>query len=212
LRQTVAPNQDKIILFAGRLTPQKGITALFKAAEIVIREYPHVRYLLVGEPDYPAAVDMLDSLKQKHRRVMEKTKLLGKLPREQVALLYQIADLAVVPSVYEPFGYAATEAMAAGVPIVATRVGGLAEIIEDARSGLLVPVFEQETGLHEVDVEALALAQLRVLRDEALAQRLSAAGQERVRTKFSLERMVSGTLTVYRQALAQHQEKHALSV
>ena len=56
-----------------------------------------------------------------------KTILLGKLPRHKLAALYKIADVALVPSVYEPFGYAAIEAMAAGVPLVATAAGGLAE-------------------------------------------------------------------------------------
>src|SRR5262249_32857074 len=105
-------------------------------------------------------------------------------------------------SVYEPFGYAAVEAMAAGVPVIASRAGGLAEIIQDGVNGLLVPVHVSDDGLHRVDVGELAAAQIRLLRDPALAQRISRAGRQNVANTFNVEAMTAATIRVYKQTIA----------
>ena len=204
LRKSVAAPDEKIVIFAGRLTPQKGISALFASAERVIAQHPKVRYLIIGEPDSKGAGEMVDRLTGQFSHLRAKVKLLGKVPRKQLAMLYQVANLAVVPSVYEPFGYAAIEAMAAGVPVVATRAGGLMEIIEDGLTGLLIPVHANDAGLHRVDVEELAAAQVRLLQDEALAQRISQSGRQRVAAAFSLEAMTEATLRVYEQTIASY--------
>jgi glycosyltransferase involved in cell wall biosynthesis len=97
-------------------------------------------------------------------------------------------DLFVMSSVTEGLGSAAIEAMACGRPVVATRAGGLPEVVEDGVSGLLVP---------PADDRALADAIVRVLRDPALASRLAAGARARVESAFSVEMMVEGTLRAY---------------
>lgn len=201
LRRTIAREGEQIVLFAGRLHPQKGVGALIESAARVIAQRPQVRYLLAGAPDSQQFTQSVRALLERHADAQPRIKLLGKLPRRQLSWLYQVADLAVAPSVYEPFGYAAIEAMAAGVPLVATEVGGLAEIVEDGRTGLLVPVHTEAGAPHAVDVERLAAAQLALLSDAGLARRLGEAGRRRVFAAFDLDTMTQAFLDAYREAI-----------
>ncbi|MDQ1522961.1 MAG: alpha-maltose-phosphate synthase [Pyrinomonadaceae bacterium] len=204
---------EKIVLFAGRLTPQKGLDALLESAARVVAVNPKVRYVVVGGNGYfdprlspqQAQAQILQSLQAEypqHARLWDRIKIMGMIPRAQVAMLYRAADLAVVPSIYEPFGYAAVEAMAAGLPVVATDAGGLSEIVLDGETGLLVPVHTDERGLRAVDVEKLASAQLTILEDDARAAQFGEAGRRRVAETFSPERMIQSTLQVYGQVIA----------
>jgi starch synthase len=206
VRRSVASPEDKIVLYVGRIHPQKGIPAIYAAADRVVATVPRVRYLLAGGTDSRESTAMLHRLQSDYPHLKPHIKLLGKLPREQLSMLHRIADVVLVPSVYEPFGYTAIEAMASGMTVIVSDVGGLAEIVEHERSGLRVPVVPGagpgET--REVDVEALAAAQLRLLSDPALAQRLGRAGQQRVAETFSIERMIEGNMAVYRSAIARH--------
>jgi glycosyltransferase involved in cell wall biosynthesis len=206
LRGTVAAADEKIVLFAGRLSPQKGIAPLLASAAQVVAGYPKVVYLIVGEADTREMVPVIDGLFQQYPILQNKVKLLGKMPRTQLATLFQIADLVVIPSVYDTCPYMTVEAMAAGVPIVATRVGGLAEMIVHGETGLLVSVHASADGQHEVDVEQLAAAQLALLSDEALAKQMASAGQRRVISEYTLDRMVRATVQVYRQVTAEQNE------
>jgi alpha-maltose-1-phosphate synthase len=198
LRQAVAKANEKIVIFAGRLHPHKGIGALLDSASQVIAKYPNVRYLLAGEPDSREFAEKLHHLLDQHDNLRGKITLLGKIPRNQLAALYQVADIALVPSVYEPFGYASIEAMAAGVPVIASDVGGLAEIISHGQTGLLVPVHQKADSPHVVDVRELAYAQLILLNDHSMARQLGLSGRRRVLDFFNLERMVQSTISVYR--------------
>ncbi len=201
LRQQLAPHNEKIILFAGRLNPQKGIDALFESAAQVIAAYPAVRYIIAGEADLQDYVAVVQELVARNPQVQEKVLLLGRIPREQLVHLYQVANLALVPSIYEPFGYAAIEAMACGVPVIASDSGGLSEIIRHGKTGLLVPVMVSEDGQRRVDREALAAAQIQLLSDDAYAQQLGNAGRDAVRSTFHLEAMVQRSLEIYAQAI-----------
>jgi len=207
LRQTVAKSNEKIVIFAGRLHPHKGITALLNSASQVVAKYPHVRYLLAGEPDSREFAHEVRNLLDQHHDLRGKITLLGKVPRRQLAALYQVADLALVPSVYEPFGYAAIEAMAAGVPVIASNVGGLAEIISHEQTGLLVTVHESAIGPHRVDVGELTVAQLNLLNNETMSKQLGLAGRRRVLDCFNLEVMTQSTITVYRNTISRFLEE-----
>lgn len=202
LRATVARPEDPVVLYTGRLHPMKGISAIFAAAERVLARRPEVRFLLAGGTDSRESTQMVHELTQRYAHLRHRIKLLGKLPRRQLGLLHRIADLALVPSIYEPFGYTAIEAMASGLPLVATRSGGPSEIVVHQETGLLVPVLPGPPGgRREVDVEALAAAQLTLLEDRERARRMGQAGQQRVVELFSLPRMVAANLSVYRKLL-----------
>jgi len=201
MRQSVAASDEKIIIYAGRLTPQKGIGALFASASQVIKEMPGVKYLIAGEADSLESSKMMKSLTEEYPNLRKRVKLLGRLSRKQLALLYQVADIALVPSIYEPFGYAAIEAMSAGVPVIATSAGGFLEIIEHGKTGLLVKVHENRGGPHSVDVDELVAAQLSLLGNKSRAGEIGRAGQQHAVTTFSVEKMVRSTAEVYRRAI-----------
>jgi len=135
--------------------------------------------------------------------------MLGKLPRHKLAALYKIADVALVPSVYEPFGYAAIEAMAAGVPLIATAAGGLAEIVDHEKTGLSVPVHAEGNGVRAVDVPSLASATRRMLQDEGFARQMALAAGEKVKKIFGLETMVRDTRAIYEAAISEFQPQYA---
>lgn len=202
LRLAIAKPDQKIILFAGRLNPMKGISALFASAAKVVMEIPSARYVLVGEADSRDFTQIINQLFHQYPLLREKVKLLGKMPRQQLAIMYRIADIFLMPSLYEPFGWVAIEAMAAGLPIVSTDVGGPAEIVDHGRTGFLVPIRVRETGPHEVDVEQLAIAQIELLNDEALAKKLGDDGRKRIINNFSLDKMVQSTVDAYQRAIS----------
>jgi glycosyltransferase involved in cell wall biosynthesis len=208
LRGAVAADHEKIVLFAGRLSPQKGISALVESAAQVVAAHPDVVYLIVGEPDTREMGPVIDGLFQQYPMLKNKVKLLGKMPRTQLATLFQIADIVVIPSLYDTCPYMTVEAMAAGVPVVATRVGGLAEMVVHGETGLLVAVHTNAAGQHIVDVEQLAAAQLALLADGEMAKRMGSAGQRRVMSEYTLDKMVRATLEVYRQVIAGQNMTH----
>lgn len=207
LRASLLDTGAKLVLFAGRLNPMKGITALIEAAAQVVAAHPAVRYAVAGGADSRSYSERIRESLAGHPILDGKLRLLGKVPRNQLALLYQTADLAVVPSVYEPFGYASLEAMAAGLPVVGTDVGGISEVVLHGETGLLAPVVPDArngNGLRRVDVDALAQAQLTLLMEEdaATARRMGEAGQRRLSERFTQENMLAGTIAAMRDCIA----------
>jgi glycosyltransferase involved in cell wall biosynthesis len=201
LRRLVAAPEDSVVLYTGRIHPQKGISAIFAAAERVLARRPNVVYLLAGGTDSRESTRMIQDLSARYAHLRPRIKVLGKLPRKQLRFLHRIADVALVPSIYEPFGFTAIEAMASGVPVIAAQTGGLAEIVQTGESGLHVPVRRTSGEVREIDVERLAAAQLALLEDPALAHRLGRAGQRRVAELFQLPRMIQENLRAYRRLL-----------
>jgi glycosyltransferase involved in cell wall biosynthesis len=202
LRSTVAASDEKIILFAGRLTSQKGIEALLASTARLLDEGLTARLVLAGEPDSHNSAKNIERLLDQFSALRRQITMLGRLPRKRLALLYQVADIAVVPSVYEPFGYAAVEAMTMGVPVVAADAGGLPEIIAHNQTGMLVPLLPNGSGKHTVDVAELASAESTLLRDDALRNRIGQTGKQHVAQVFNLETMSRRTLEVYRSMAA----------
>jgi alpha-maltose-1-phosphate synthase len=209
-RQRLGVQGDEpVVVYAGRLTRQKGVVPLLRSAVEVLRAAPNAIYALAGTPmsrdgqsdERKELLDGLEALYQQHPELAARVRVLGNLPREELAHLYHVATLAVVPSIYEPFGYAAVEAVMAGAPVVAAASGGLPEIIEHERSGLLVPVDTSATP-HRIDEAALAAAQLAVLKDRRWAAQLVAQGQRRVLTTFTRQRMAAETLAAVQRVTA----------
>ena len=206
-RRAFAAPGEKIVLYAGRLSLQKGLDALMASASQVVAKKTGVRFIMAGGDQTMSAAQITRETQEmypQYATLWNNFKFLGKVPRDYITKLYQVADIAVVPSIYEPFGYAAIEAMAAGVPVVATNVGGLAEIIAHGQTGLLVPVHPSPQGLYKVDAEKLSEALMRLLNDETLAKRMAKAGQQHVLREFSLQRMIQSTTQVYRQAITNY--------
>jgi glycosyltransferase involved in cell wall biosynthesis len=158
------------ILFAGRLSPEKGILDLLDAVDGLN---------LVVAGDGP----LRDRVPQ----------ALGMLPHDRLEELYRRAAIVACPSRREGFGVVCAEAMAYGRPVVAGAVGGLLDLVEDGKTGILV-----EPG----DVAAIRGALDRLLADRDLRRRLGEAGRRRIRERFGWERVTDLTLQAYAAALA----------
>jgi glycosyltransferase involved in cell wall biosynthesis len=157
------------------LRAQKALEVLFEAAVRVRAEFPALKVLVAG--DGPAR----EHVEGERRRLgLEETVLLLGIRRDVPDLLDAI-DVAVLSSDYEGSPLSIMEYMAAGKPIVSTRVGGIPELVEDGREALLV---------EPRDPEAFAAAVTRLLRDPAEAKRLGDAARERQRRELSLDAMV----------------------
>jgi phthiocerol/phenolphthiocerol synthesis type-I polyketide synthase E len=210
-RRLLGVRGRKVLLFAGRITPQKGVSALLASAARVAQAEPRARYLIAGgrdgDGDYVDFTHFVEHLKhelfpQYGEELWSRVEFLGKVSRAELAVLYQLADLVVVPSIYENSPYATFEAMAAGRPIVASAAGGLPEIVVDGETGLLVPIHESPRGLHVVDVDKLTEVQLALLNDEPRARRMGEAGRRRLLEEFGLEKMCRSTAEVYERVIA----------
>lgn len=165
------------LLFVGRLAAAKGLPILLDALVIARARRPDLSLTLVG--DGPLRADI-------ERRVAEAgATLLGYRSQEEVAALLASHAALVLPSFAEGVPVVLMEAMAAGLPVVATRVGGVAELVEDGRSGLLVA---------PGDAEALADAILAALADERAARAMGEEGRLRVERDFDSRREAEGLL------------------
>lgn len=136
LKRSLGIADKRVVGIVGRLAPQKGHTALLDAMVKILRKIPDVLLLVIGDGPDRAFLEA----KARNLSINQNILWLGSKQQEQVFQLYSIMDIFVMPSLYEGFGLGATEAMAAGIPIVGTKVDGLSEIIEDGLTGYLIPV------------------------------------------------------------------------
>jgi glycosyltransferase involved in cell wall biosynthesis len=175
---------------AGHLAPIKGHEDFVRAAALVIQRHPDVEVVIAGEDKSPARENraalenLIDEL-----GVGNNVKLVGWI--EDMAQFLSTLDLFVSAARSEPFGLAIVEAMAAGVPVVATASEGAREIINDERSGRLVAVR---------DIASLARVIEELINDKAERQRLAQNAAAVARERFSLRRMVEKTEEVYESA------------
>jgi glycogen synthase len=164
VRAELAPGGTRLIVCAGRLEYEKGMHVLLAALRRLRARGRDVRLALVGEGTYRSGLEArVDEL-----RLRRSVTFTGFADRVALPRLLHAADVVAVPSLYEPFGLIALEAMAAGTPVVASAVGGLTEHVTDGRTGLLVP---------PDDPAALAAALARVLDDDPLAATITAGGR-----------------------------------
>jgi glycosyltransferase involved in cell wall biosynthesis len=185
------PLGGPFLLCVGRLDPQKGHPVLFEAMRPVLREQPDARLVVVGGAQQ-ASQEYVATL----RTHAADAELAGRIvfagERTDVPRLMAACDVFVLASLWEGFGLVFVEAMAAGKPVVATRVSAIPEVVLDGETGLLVP---------PEDADALAAAILRLCDDPAERDRLGNSGYRRVHELFTADRMVDETLAVYEEAL-----------
>lgn len=194
------------VIFVGRITRQKGLPYLLRAA----RELPPEAQLIMcaGAPDTPELADEVSTaflgLREHRTGVIWIEEM---LPREQLTALLAASTAFVCPSVYEPLGIVNLEAMAVGLPVVASATGGIPEVVDDGVTGTLVPIEQATDGTGTpVDpdryVADLAAALTEMVSDPERAARLGAAGRRRAADHFSWESIAERTLEVYRGVLA----------
>jgi 1,4-alpha-glucan branching enzyme len=178
----------QMILFAGRLVPQKGVDVLLRAFAVVLRRCPGIRLVIAGDGYQRLYLERLS----RHLGLPPHVEFVGWQTGPALARLYQAAEMVVVPSMYEPFGLVTLEAMACGRPVVASRIGGLAEVIAEGRTGYLTP---------PGDYLSLARRMAQLLLEPARAAAMGqAARQEAMR--YCWPRIAELTHDLYRSTLA----------
>jgi len=195
--QPEGPTADRTqrprIVAVGRLAPRRGFDLVIRAlaavpaAELVIAGGPPAAEL-AGEPE-------ARRLRQVAGRagVADRVTLLGAVPGADMPALLRSADVVVCAPRYEPFGIVPLEAMACGVPVVATAVGGIVDTVVDGSTGILVPPERPDL---------LAAAVRRLLAEPFWAEAYGTAGADRARSRYSWDRVAADTLAVYDRVLA----------
>ncbi|MCU1669492.1 MAG: hypothetical protein JWP40_2419 [Blastococcus sp.] len=193
----VAPDRP-YALFVGRITRQKGVMHLLAAAEQLPPDVGLV--LAAGAADTPGerqqVADAVAALQERRSGVVWIEEM---LPRDKLVPLITGATVFVVPSVYEPLGIVNLEAAACGTAVVASDVGGIPEVVDDGRTGLLVHYDPDDTAAFEAGLAA-RIAEL--VADPARAAVMGAAGRERVLAEFGWPAIAQQTVAVYSEVLA----------
>jgi glycogen(starch) synthase len=183
------PSDAPLVVLAGRIEWEKGGDVAVRALPAVRRARPGTHLVVAGTGSQRPALEKL----ARARQVIRSVRFAGHLAEAELTALLGTADVALVPSSYEPFGMVALEAGAAGTPVVAGAAGGLPEVVASGKTGLLVP---------PRDPEALAAAVVAVLSDPALAGRLVRAAQRDIEARFVWPVAARATEKVYAEAIA----------
>jgi glycosyltransferase involved in cell wall biosynthesis len=183
---------ETVIGYVGALTAEKGHAWLIEAFAKLRRECANCRLLLAGEGPLRA------QLERQAREAGLASAIIFAGFVSDVDSAYAAGDLFVFPSLAEGSGSSLLRAMAYGLPVLALARGGVAEIIEDGRSGVLV---------QEASAEDLARAAARLLKNAELRERLSRAGRETVASRYSADRMVDGTARILEELIAERAGK-----
>ncbi len=202
VRQSLAPDGERIILHVSTFRPIKRITdcieivARIKNLETGSGSQFGVKLVMCGDGPERADAEALAA----RLGVADSVKFVGKQPQSQVRDYLSVADLLLLPSQSESFGLTALEAMACEVPVIATRVGGIPELVEDGGCGYLF-----EIG----DVDGMAAASLRVLSDDAERERLGRRGREIAVSRFTTEKIIPQYEELYSRVVRESAAKRA---
>jgi glycosyltransferase involved in cell wall biosynthesis len=172
-------NGECVVGIVGQITPRKGQFELLRAFAVVLRDLPNAILVLVGAPLFNRDHEYAELLKATVEKlgIQKSVRMLG--PRSDIASIMQSLDLLVINSTVEPFGLVAVEAMACGTPVVATKTGGLVEIIEHEKTGWLIP---------PRDEKALAAAIVTLTNRPMLRARLAKHAAQSISPRFSCTR------------------------
>jgi starch synthase len=192
--------------FVGRITRQKGLVYLMEALEKVPSNIQII--LCAGAPDTPEIMQEVDNL---YKELLENrgniVLITDMLPVEKLKCLLQFSDCFLCPSIYEPLGIVNLEAMALDLPVVATRTGGIPEVVQHGETGILVDIEQHDDGtgkpIHpEKFVNDLSNAITQMFSDLDKAKVMGLAGRKRVEENFTWEKIAAQTLEVYKSVLA----------
>lgn len=197
----IDPNRP-YVLFVGRITRQKGIMNLLRAAESLPIEVALV--LCASSPDTPELGQEVAQQIEKLSKMRTGVHWIkDQLSRPDLVQVLSKATVFACPSIYEPLGIVNLEAMACEVPVVASDVGGIPEVVIDSETGFLVHYDEKNTSQFESD---LALALTRVVEDNTLATTMGLAGRRRAEVEFGWVRIARETIAVYQQAIENYRK------
>lgn len=198
-RELGIPKQAFIILQLGRLVPRKGIDTVIKALASIASDHSAPAHLLVVGGDSTALQTRADTEIGRLRQVAadegveDRVSFVGRRSRERLRYYYNAADVFVTVPWYEPFGITPLEAMACGVPVIGSNVGGIKYSVADGETGYLVPARD-----HEKLAQVLSYLQTR----PAVRDRLGQGGISRVNRLFTWQKVVGGIGALYEDVIA----------
>jgi glycosyltransferase involved in cell wall biosynthesis len=179
---------DLVVGVVSKLWEGKGHRCILQAAQKVVKKVPDVKFMFVGE----------GYLRKELEQLVQKLGLSDYVIftgfRTDIPQITAIFDIAVLASFYEGLGRVLLEAMVLGKPVIATRVGGIVDVVDDGKTGILVP---------PNDSEALAQALIKLLLDGELRRRMGEAGRAKIDAKFSARTMVSQIEKVYEELIGE---------
>lgn len=190
VKRALGFGDNRVVLYVGRLYSRKGLPTLLKAASIVLRRTKNVKFVISGKSFHKE--------EEKLRALVEKLKLqkdvlfAGYTPDEKLPQLYQASDVFVLPSTYEGLPFTLLEALASGLPAVATNVGGVPEVIADGKNGFLVS---------PLDFQDLAEKILYLLENPSFAFEMGRLGRKTVEEKFTWQNVTRQVLEIYNKVL-----------
>jgi glycogen(starch) synthase len=199
IKRRYARNGEKIVTFVGRLVHEKGVHVLIGAMPKVLEAMPNVNFVIVGEGG------MKDYLTKEawDFGVADHVFFTGFVDEKTLISIYQASDAAVFPSLYEPFGITALEAMAAKTPIVVSDTGGLAEIVENEKTGIKVYVDNSDS---------LAWGILRILQNPDLSDKIRRDAYKKALREYDWDEIAGKTINVYRCALTKERKPTAVRI
>ena len=189
-RRQYAADNEKIILYVGRLVYEKGVQNLIAAMPKVLNGYHDSKLIIAGKGG------MIDELRDEVRRlnIENKVYFTGYLNLEQVTKMYKCADVAVFPSTYEPFGVVALEGMLSGTPVVVSDIGGLNDIVQHRENGM-----KSYAG----NPNSIADSILELLYNPGLCVELSRAAKAKVKSQYNWTKIAQDTHFIYQKAICQ---------
>jgi glycosyltransferase involved in cell wall biosynthesis len=194
-RSQFAEPDEQIVYYVGRLTHEKGIFLLLNAAPKVVAETNgKVKFVIIGSGD---AYSILLQRQAWDLGIYHKVLFTGFMSDDDLSKFQTIADCAVFPSLYEPFGIVALESFAAKVPVVVSDTGGMPEVVRDGFTGVVTKVN---------DSDSLAEGILEVLQNPENGKKLIENAQVELRQRFAWPRLARQTEAVYQNVLAQIQQ------
>src|SRR5574341_1616345 len=183
VREKYIADYDRIVLFIGRLSIEKNVPLLIRAAKIVAQKRPKTLFLIVGTGKDESD---LKSMASDCRNIV----FAGRIPHSEIPKYHKAADVLVLPSFYEGIPLVIVEASAAGLPVICTDVRDAKDVIIDEKSGFIVP---------KDNPDILALRILEVLEDSKKAKEMGKIGQKLVMEKFNPEKNLQDCLDLWRQ-------------
>ena len=186
--ESVGKEPNSLIVVGGH-SPIKGLTHLLGAIRLLRNERDLKLTVVGGSPDGKYSLGLV-----REYGLEDVVTFTGRISHEELVRCYLASEVAVVPSLYEGFGFPAAEAMSCGVPVVSTTAGALPEVVgPDGEAGLLVP---------PGDADALAKAISRLLADDFLRRKMGEAARRRVESHFTWEEAAKKTVAVYEELIA----------
>ena len=187
-----AASRDKTVFCAARIHPAKNQLAIVKAIPKILRAHPEVRFIFTGPVRDPAYLGLMRKFIEDNQ-LSEQVEITGEVPQESLYELYHSATIFVFPTLYETQGQVLLEAMAFGLPVIASRIGPIEDMVNlEKGSAILVD---------PNNIDEIADSVIRLLEDESLREELSARGKKLVSQRFSWEEIAKEMLKVYEKVL-----------